>query len=121
MSASAILFPRIEGVLRSNHFTETPIATASQKNLVTSTLAHAQLPEHGASLLLPERFRHYLSDVYFADFDPLNPKGLNRNTVAHGVAPQSAFDRKGTVVGFLILLQIVALLPLERPEATAEP
>jgi hypothetical protein len=42
---------------------------------------------------------------------------LNRNTIAHGVAPQAAFDRKGVVVGFQILLQIVAMLPPDQQPA----
>jgi hypothetical protein len=40
---------------------------------------------------------------------------LSRHTVSHGVAPKEHFNRKGAVIGFLILLQIVALLPARRP------
>lgn len=111
LSASSILFPRIEGVLRTNHFTDAAALGASQANLVASTVRHAPLPAHPNSLLFPEKFRSFLRDVYFANFDPRNPDGLSRHTVAHGVAPASRLDRKGTVVGFLILLQITALLP----------
>lgn len=115
VSATAILFPRIEGVLRANHFAVPGAPTASQGNLVASTFERAKLPAHGNSLLLPERFRRYLKEVFFASFDPQNPQGLNRNTVAHGVAPQSAFNRKGATLGFLILLQLAALLPADEP------
>ena len=111
VSATAILFPRIEGILRANHFAVPTTTKASQVNLVASTFERAHLPGHGNSLLLPERFRRYLTDVFFASFDPKNPVGLNRNTVAHGVAPQDSFNRKAATVGFLILLQLAALLP----------
>jgi hypothetical protein len=113
ISATAILFPRIEGVLRAHHRSASAPAPASQGNLAASTLSRAQLPAHGNSLLLPERFRRYLEEVYFASFDPSNPTALNRNTIAHGVAPQSAFDRKAATIGFLILLQLAALLPAD--------
>jgi len=111
MSATAILFPRIEGVLRTHHFADATAPAASQGNLITSTFLHAELPPHGNSLLLPERFRRYLQEVYFAGFDPRNPTGLSRHTVSHGVAPKEVFNRKGVVLAFLILLQIIALLP----------
>ena len=111
ISATAILFPRIEGILRANHFSIQGAPAASQDNLVASTFSRAQLPGHDNSLLLPKRFQRYLEEIFFASFDPKNPQGLNRNTVAHGVAPQTAFNRKGATLGFLILLQLAALLP----------
>ena len=111
VSAVSILLPRIEGILRDHHFAVPAAQRASQENLAASAITHAQLPCHLYSLLLPLRFRRYLEEVYFASFDPRNPSGLNRNTVAHGVAPADAFDRKGATLGFLILLQLVALLP----------
>ncbi len=117
VSATSILYPRIEGVLRTQHFAVPTSTSASQNNLVASTFARAQLPEHGNSLLLPARFRWYLEKVFFGSFDPANPVGVNRNTVAHGVAPRSAYDLKSTTVGFLILLQLVAVLPAEGGQA----
>jgi len=120
VSATAILFPRIEGLLRANHFAVPGAPAASQGNLVASTFDRAQLPAHERSLLLPERFRRYLKDVFFAAFDPRSPQGLNRNTVAHGVAPGSAFDRKGATLGFLILTQLAALLPADERLPAAE-
>lgn len=119
LSATAILFPRIEGVLRTHHFADAAAPAATQSNLIASTLVRANLPLHGNSLLLPEKFRRYLRDVYFAGFDPKNPTGLSRHTVSHGVAPKEHFNRKGAVLGFLILLQIVALLP--SPPSTPNP
>ena len=111
VSAIAILLPRIEGILRDHHFADPAAQRASQENLAASAITRAQLPDHPYSLLLPLRFRRYLEEVYFASFDALNPGGLSRNTVAHGVAPPETFDRKGATLGFLILLQLVALLP----------
>lgn len=111
VSAIAILLPRIEGILRANHYADPAAPRASQENLVASAFARAQLPAHAFSLLLPLRFQRYLEEIYFAAFEPRRPNALNRNTVAHGVAPTETFDRKGATLGFLILLQLVALLP----------
>jgi hypothetical protein len=61
---------------------------------------------HNYSLLLPNNFRRYLEDVYFAHFDPNNPDVLSRHSVAHGVAPADDYSLKGASVGLLILDQL---------------
>jgi hypothetical protein len=111
LSATLILYPRIEGVMRSLHFTDPNAPKASQENLIATSVTNTQLPQHPYSLLLPLRFEQYLREVYFATFNPKNPDGVSRNTVSHGVAPVSALDRKGATLGFLILLQLLAMLP----------
>lgn len=117
LSATCLLYPRIEGVMRSQHFVDPDAPKASQGNLIATAVAKAELPQHPYSLLLPSRFGTYLRDVYFADFNPKNPTGVSRHTVSHGVAPTNALDRKGATVGFLILLQLVTMLP--RKSATS--
>jgi len=111
ISSSSILFPRIEGILRTHHIAAGAISKANQRNLAAGISGPSALRPHSNSLLLPSRFQRFLEQVYFADFDPKKPKGLSRNTVSHGVAPASALDKKGSILAFLILLQIVALLP----------
>jgi hypothetical protein len=111
LSTSMVLFPRIEGVMRTHHFTNVNALRASQKNLAASAVSKAPIPSHNGSLLLPERFERFLVEKYFAGFDAANPQGLSRNTVAHGVVPESLLNQKGACIGFLILLQLVSLFP----------
>ena len=106
ISAVSILYPRIEGVMRSYHIFARPSVLQNQQTLVDSIISPINSTERHSMLLLPEKFRRYLVEVYFAAFDPKNPSGLSRHTVAHGVAPQDAFSEKAAVVGFLILDQL---------------
>lgn len=106
VSAVSILYPRIEGVMRSYHRFARPSVSLNQKTLVESVTARRDPVKPQSVLLLPERFRHYLADSYFAAFDPKNPSGASRHTIAHGVAPQDAFSEKAAVIGFLILDQL---------------
>ena len=105
-SAISILYPRIEGILRDYyrlHGMEKP----SQERLV-KTAVQADLSADRPKLpLLPDKFLRYLSEVYFRDFDPDQPEGLSRNTIAHGAAPPEAFSEKESVIGFLILDQLL--------------
>jgi phage tail protein X len=111
ISAVSILYPRIEGVMRSHHVSAAVPGRATQSTLAKAVTGPTVLRPHGNSLLLPHRFLRFLEEVYFADFDPKKPNGLSRHTVSHGVAPTVSLNRKGAVLGFLILLQIMALLP----------
>jgi hypothetical protein len=111
LSATLVLYPRIEGVMRSLHFMDPNAPKASQVNLIATTVTNAELPQHPHSLLLPVRFEQYLREVYFAAFNPKNPDGVSRHTVSHGVAPPNSLDRKGATLGFSILLQLVNMLP----------
>jgi hypothetical protein len=106
ISATAILYPRIEGLMRTYHLASNKTAKPTQKNLVASVV-QAKAPErHDHSLLLPNNFRRYLEEVYFANFDPNDPKVLSRHTVSHGVAPAENFSLKGSIIGLLILDQL---------------
>jgi hypothetical protein len=106
VSAVAILYPRIEGVMRSYHIALTPDAPQTQAGLVQSSLSGVNHVMRPRTLLLPEKFKTYMSDIYFANFDPKSPKGLSRNTVAHGVAPLDEYSEKSAVIGFLLLDQL---------------
>lgn len=106
ISTVAILYPRIEGVMRSRHKSVSPNQNRKQKNLVTSTLSGVDPDLNPKLLLLPNKFSKYLDEVVFADFDPNNPKGLSRNTVSHGVADAAGFSEKSACIGFLILNQL---------------
>jgi hypothetical protein len=113
ISAGSILYPRIEGIMRSYLLLTEPDAKASQKILAAAAVDLERYKELPYSLLLPQRFHDYLGNVYFAGFDPNGARPLSRNSVAHGVADASDFDAKGVVIALLIVDQLSHYLSAE--------
>ncbi len=109
LSASAILYPRIEGIMRTHALALNPNPSFKQGNLAEVGATAGGVINSPTSLLLPDRFKRYLSEVYFAAFDPRKPKGVSRHTVSHGVAEAKSLDCKAATVAFLILLQVSAV------------
>jgi len=103
ISCTSVLCPRIEGVMRSFHILQSKGQKATQDRMA-KTVTSSEGNE--SSLLLPDRFRKYLLDVYFANFDPEGQKPLSRHTVSHGVAEASKFDLKASTIGFLVIEQL---------------
>jgi len=113
VSATSILYPRIEGILRSMH-----AASGSTLDLRPAGLAQAAVDPsmrtvHEYSWLLPRRFKDYLEQVYFASFSPGQPAPLSRHSVGHGVAQMEDFDQKHACIALLIVDQLRFLLPVE--------
>jgi hypothetical protein len=106
LSAAAILFPRIEGIMRTHAQAVVPGTPLKQENLAAVSAVGDGNVVKPASLLLPDKFKQYLSEIYFANFDPKNPQGVSRNTVSHGVVDAKLLDCKAATIAFLILLQI---------------
>lgn len=106
ISTTSILYPRIEGLMRTHLLSLNQSIKPSSKNLVASVVETGAKERHSYSLLLPNNFRRYLEDVYFANFDPNNPDVLSRHSVAHGVAPVDDYSLKGATIGLLILDQL---------------
>ena len=105
-SAISTLYPRIEGLLR-DYYRLHGVEKPSQERLVETAVQTDLSADRPKLPLLPDKFLRYLSEVYFRDFDPDQPEGLSRNTVAHGAAPPEAFSEKESVIGFLILDQLL--------------
>lgn len=110
ISANSILYPRIEGILRSVA-KSSKTNGYSQKKLSKAPLEFSQLNPMGSSRLLPKKFYQYLKDIYFQDFDPERPGDISRNTVGHGVAGEEYFSEKAATIGFLIIEQIFYHIP----------
>ena len=106
---TGLLYPRIEGILRTHLDAETRNPT-TQKKLVQAAVSSKLDNEQSA--LLPHRFRDYLREVYFADFSPASKDDaeVSRNSVAHGTASASKFNRKSAVIGILIVHQLFYFL-----------
>ncbi len=106
ISATSILYPRIEGIMREFHKEKDKKSKATQTTLVNTLIHRSDISKNDLSLLLPGRFEKYLKDVYFADFGPDTTPTLSRHSTAHGVAPKEAYSLKGTAIGFFILDQL---------------
>lgn len=108
LSPAAVLYPRIEGLLRSR-LTSGPLASGSdQRSLCAAAISGAEDPfSLESSAFLPRRFREYLYRSYFARFRPGDPAPpISRNSVAHGVADQKSFNAKASTLALLIVHQI---------------
>ncbi len=108
ISCLSVLFPRIEGILRTfQQLIGSPLKSG-QRDLAEIMVSDSVNPKHPIySPMLPARFNKYLTDCFFADFDPASTEHrLSRNSVGHGVANTEAFNLKGSVLGFLILCQL---------------
>lgn len=106
---TALLFPRIEGILRTHHSIFDTQQPLRPENL--TELAVAAKIENDKCLLLPRRFAAYLRDVYFANFDPdAENIEVSRHSIAHGVANPSKFDYKSALIGILTAHQLFYFL-----------
>jgi hypothetical protein len=111
--AAGALYPRVEGLLREHH------AIRGKGPAKPDALAGSatELPGVSAySLLLPLRFKRYLTEVFFEfeDFsDPTKVTRATRHAVAHGVASDDVLDSKAAALGVLLLQQLAFLLPNE--------
>ncbi|RIK81313.1 MAG: hypothetical protein DCC68_08995 [Planctomycetota bacterium] len=116
VSCTGLLFPRIEGILRTHHTSLGTTTRPSPANL-TKTAVASKL-ENEKCLLLPHRFATYLSNVYFADFNPVaHDINVSRHSVAHGVASASEFNKKSAMLAILVVHQLFYFLENKRSEA----
>jgi len=106
ISCASILYPRIEGLMRTFHRTKKSTSKPTAENLTKVVIEHHQDKRALHSLLLPGRFNNYLNDVYFAHFTPGTAPNTGRHSVAHGVARADDFSLKSSTIGFLIIFQL---------------
>lgn len=100
LSCAALLYPRIEGIMRSN-LNEVGRSKANQSNLTSAAVATKIV--NPKCLLLPHRFNQYLKEVYFANFDPQSREiDVSRHSISHGVASCNKLDAKAAVIGILV-------------------
>ena len=121
ITSTSILFPRLEGLMRTYHLTVNNPIEANSHSLVTSVTDGSEAAKDTYSLFLPKNFRRFLKEVYFARFDSRNPAGLSRNTISHGVAPLDEFTLKWSLIGLLILDQLFYYMrPRQRSTSVPE-
>lgn len=106
ISCISILYPRIEGFLRTFYrlsgYTEKPTST----NLSEVVIKHNEKKRISYSLLIPEKFHHYLSHIYFSNFAPGSSPDVGRHSVAHGEARQDDFNLKSSILAILTIYQL---------------
>ena len=107
ISCASILYPRIEGLLRSFHRTAGYTSKPETKTLTKIAVGHHQSTRIANSLLLPAKFNEYLDTVYFAHFAPGSAPDIGRHSVAHGEARTDDFSLKATTIGFLVVYQLL--------------
>lgn len=114
ISCTSILFPRIEGIVRTYHADLSRAGNPGQKDI--ADLAVSAKVANNRSLLLPFRFKAYLEDVYFANFNlPKDDVPLSRHSVGHGVAKPADFNQKSAIIAILIVNQLFYSLGAEQP------
>ena len=119
MSCAGLLYPRIEGILRTFHRDSANSSKPTQPEL--AELAVSWKVANDSSLLMPARFKQYLDDVYFANFDLQS--GIipfSRNSVSHGVAKEHDYNMKAAVLGLLVVHQLFYFLPSERESSDGD-
>ena len=105
ISCTFTLFPCIEGIVRTYLADQGKLRSLHQDGLAALAVS-AKIDNH-FSLLMPRRFKEYLQDVYFANFDLKKENvPLSRNSVGHGVVKTSDVNDKSAVLGILIVDQL---------------
>jgi hypothetical protein len=108
--AAAALYPVVEGLLREHHAVY-GAGKAKPEALAESATQDALGSQF--SLLLPLRFKEYLTKVFFGpeDFsDPAQVTRATRHAVAHGVASDDVLAEKAAIIGVLLIEQLAYLL-----------
>ena len=119
VSCTGLVFPRIEGILRTHHTSLGVSGQASCSNLTNTAVASKIKNEK--CLLLPHRFAAYLRDIYFASFNPIDQDiDVSRHSVAHGVANASEFNKKSALLGLLVVHQLFYFLKSDRAEGLSD-
>lgn len=110
ISTTSILYPRIEGVMRTLISPDTN--TRAKPSVLVDSVMNARGEKYQPySLLLPLRFYQFLNEVFFRSFTPGGKIEVSRHSIAHGVANAEDFSAKSATLGLLILDQIHYFLP----------
>jgi hypothetical protein len=111
VSATAILYPQVEGVMRLFHLSRRTPERPTFDRLVRSVVGDTDAPLAGPYLLLPRMFRRYLEEVYLAGFVPGEDAKPSRHSFAHGVASPDKFSPAQATIAILLLDQVGYFLP----------
>jgi hypothetical protein len=106
ISVVSILYPRLEGILRSILSVKGRLV-GKLAQVVSDAASELENTAAQESLLLPTRFSKYLQTVLFRNWSQTSGADhVSRHTVSHGVAPEALFNRCSAVVAILTILQL---------------
>ncbi|WP_158792761.1 hypothetical protein [Granulicella sp. L60] len=120
ISAGSVLYPRIEGMLRTFYKLSSATAKPGQATLLSTAFPPEFATRSATSLLRNDRFVTYLERVIFAGFDWDNPAGVSRHTVGHGVVNQNDLSEKSILLAFLTVHHLLFALMSRRIDVGAE-
>jgi hypothetical protein len=106
ISCVSILYPRIEGVMRTFYRNSGHADAPSSSSLTQAVIEHNSSRRISKSLLLPEKFHSYLRNIYFSSFSPGSMPNVGRHSVAHGEARGDDFSLKSSSIAILVLYQL---------------
>jgi hypothetical protein len=110
ISAGSILYPRIEGMLRTFYRLTRATDKPGQIRLLKTAFPPEFATRYATSLLRTDRFINYLERVIFAGFDWTQPSGASRHTVGHGVVDQNDLSPKSIVLALLTVHHLLFAL-----------
>lgn len=120
ISAGSILYPRVEGMLRTFYKLSKAVTKPKQATLLNVAFPPEFATRFATSLLRTDRFVTYLEKVIFAGFDWDDPNGVTRHTVGHGVVNQNDLSEKSIVLAFLTVHHLLfALMSRRRSDEAA--
>jgi hypothetical protein len=107
ISAIHVLYPCIEGILQDLSY-DSNLQGDSGEKLTTKLISYLKSKNPDTQLLLPENFKQYLIDSYFAKFDRESEEiNLSRHSLAHGAATnEENYTQVKTLQAILILDQL---------------
>lgn len=120
ISAGSILYPRIEGMLRSFYALTQETNKPRQTTLLQIAFPGGSAARYAASLLRLDQFVNYLKTVIFGEFDWTQPSGASRHTVGHGVVGENDLSPRSVVLALLTVHHLLFALMSRRAEANPE-
>lgn len=106
ISCVSVLYPRIEGLLRSFYRSIGHTEKIKTEKLSEVAITHYGTHRINYSLLLPPKFHHYLNHIYFSNFAPGTLPDVGRHSVAHGEAREGDFNLKSATLAILTIYQL---------------
>jgi hypothetical protein len=111
ISAAHILFPRIEGLLRSYYQLAKPaVRPKNQQSLIEIAFPSANVTRFSTSVLRADQFSSFISKVIFPGFDWQAPAGSTRNTIGHGVVSVVDISQRNVVIAILTVHHLLFTL-----------
>ena len=108
VSCSSIIYPKIEGLIRKEFIKDNPGKEGRRQNMLVEHITEkTQSCLSSLTTYLPGRFKRYLEECYFMDFNASRQDNqVSRHSVAHGASSIDQYGRKESLLGLLVFSQI---------------